>query len=118
MAFDETIDNSPIQRVTVVGEGGQPSGNKRYTNITSATTTVVKASAGFLHRIVINKPVASATWTLYDSTSAAGTKIATITLPATLLSDGPKVADFDGVRFSNGLTVVTAEATDSTVVWS
>lgn len=45
-----------------------------WTRITSATTTVVKASAGVLNRIVI--PVAATgAITVYDNTSAAGTII-------------------------------------------
>lgn len=86
-----------------------------YTNITSATTTTVKSGAGFLHLIMINAAVASATITIYDNTSAAGTKIATITMPATLLSS-QIVLRFD-VSFSTGLTIVTTGAEDLTVSW-
>lgn len=80
-----------------------------YNNIASATTTVVKSGTGTLHSIVINT-TAAGTITIYDNTSAAGTKIATIAAsPAngsTFLYD---------VSFATGLTIVTAAASDITV---
>jgi hypothetical protein len=86
-------------------------------NISTATTTTVKASAGFLHSITINTPVASSVITIYDNTAGSGTKIGTITLPAVLLQQGPYTALFD-VVFNTGLTIVTATgASDITVSW-
>lgn len=84
-----------------------------YLNITTATTTVVKSGSGFLHLIMINKAVASDVITIYDNTAASGTKIGTITMPATLLAS-QILLRFD-VSFSTGLTIVTAQASDSTV---
>lgn len=78
-----------------------------FQNISSTATTVVKSGAGTLHTITINKPVASSVITIYDNTAASGTLIATITLPATLLQEGPYSAIYD-VSFSTGLTIVTA----------
>lgn len=81
---------------------------QRYSYFNQAGTTAgqpVKSGAGFLHALVINTPVASAVITVYDSTSASGTKICTITLPATLLSSGPISVRYD-VAFSNGLEIV------------
>jgi hypothetical protein len=80
------------------------------TNITTATTTVVKGSAGILRRITINTTAAGAI-TVYDNTSATGTKIATFPL-----SVGVGSYEF-GCRFNTGLTVVTAAASDITVIW-
>lgn len=85
-----------------------------YTNINAAGTTVVKSGAGVLHSITFNKPVASEVWTLYDNTAASGTKIGTITLPATLLQQGPYTAVYD-IAFSTGLTIVSTGTTDGTV---
>lgn len=88
-----------------------------YQNITLAapTTTTVKSGAGFLHAITINKPVASSVITIYDNTAGSGTVIGTITLPATLLAQGPYTAIYD-VAFGTGLTIVTATgASDITV---
>ena len=85
-------------------------------NIATATTTTAKTGKGCLKRIVINKPVATAVITVYDNTAASGTKLATITLPATLLED-TKSLEFD-VAFGTGLTIVTSQATDLTVVFN
>ena len=87
----------------------------RYSNIASATTTVVKTTPGQLRRIIINKPVISTTITIYDNTAASGTKIATITNPGTLL-DAQIQLEY-GVNFTIGLTIVTSGADDITVVY-
>jgi bifunctional ADP-heptose synthase (sugar kinase/adenylyltransferase) len=80
-----------------------------YNNISTATTTVVKTGAGILHSITVNTTTAFAI-TVYDNTSAAGTKIATIAaspaIGSTFIYD---------VSFSTGLTIVTAGASDITV---
>lgn len=80
------------------------------TNITTATTTVVKSGSGVLRRITINTTAAGAI-TVYDNTSATGTKIATFPSIAV-------VGSYEyNVRFSTGLTIVTAAASNITVVW-
>lgn len=84
-----------------------PAHNHR--NITSATTTVVSSGPCVLHAITINT-TAAATITVYDNTSAAGTKIATIAASPTIGT----VFLYD-VKCLTGLTVVTAGATDCTV---
>ncbi len=81
-----------------------------YTNITTQTTTTIKSGAGYLDGFVINTPVASGVWTIYDNTAGSGTIIATVTLPATLLSSGP-ITVFYHAKFVTGLTVVTSGAT-------
>lgn len=91
-------------------------GGSHFSNISSATTTVVRTGAGVLERILVNKAVASGVITVYDNTAASGTKIATITQPGTLLQ-----TQYDleyGVRFSTGLTVVTSSTDDITVVYT
>lgn len=81
-----------------------------YTNISSATTTVVKSGKGVLARISINTTAAGAI-TVYDNTSAAGTKIATF-------ASSVAVGDYEfGCKFGTGLTIVTAAASDITVIW-
>lgn len=85
-----------------------------YTNITTAATTTVKSGSGFLHSITINKLVASAVITIYDNTAGSGTKIGTITYPATLLTDSPVTVEFN-VSFGIGLTIVTSVANDLTI---
>src|SRR5690348_1855407 len=85
-------------------------------NITTATTTTVKSGPGTLKRITFNKLVASEVYTLYDNTAGSGTKIGTITFPGTLL-DSAKTLEYN-VKFSIGLTIVSAQASDATVVWN
>lgn len=121
----DTTMNEPTQRVTIpiklidLGDGtyGQctmPGGNKSV-NITGATTTVVKTGAGILRRVVFNKFVALGVATFYDSTSGSGTVLATVTLPAALLSSNGSIEY--NLNFATGLTVVTSVAFDMTVVY-
>lgn len=86
-------------------------------NITTATTTVVKSGPGVLHSIIVNKAVVSQTVTVYDNTSAAGTKLATVTWAAALTSDPPFSAIYD-IGFTTGLTVVTGGASDITITYA
>lgn len=85
-----------------------------YLNITAATTTVVKSGPGFLYCLTINAPAASATITVYDSTTGSGTKLTTIVFPATLLSNGPIPLPIN-VAFATGLTIVTSGPTDLSI---
>lgn len=84
-----------------------------YTNITSATTTTVKSGAGFLHGITVNTAAAGGVITLYDNTAGSGTKIGTITFPATLLANQLPLP-YD-IKFTTGLTIVTSASTDLTI---
>lgn len=88
------------------------SGANSYKNITTATTTAVKATAGVLERVIINTAGAGSTITLYDNTAGSGTKIATIT------SAAQTVLSFN-CQFTTGLTAVTASGTaaDITIVY-
>lgn len=103
-----------MPQVTTVSGGIGPESNF-YTNITTATTTTVKSGSGTLVRIVNNKKVANGVVTIYDNTAGSGTKIGTITQPASLL-DSQQVYEFQ-VGFATGLTIVTSAAEDLTVVW-
>lgn len=85
-----------------------------YKNIASATTTLVYTGHGRLGAIVVNKAIASSVITIYDGIAAAsGTKIATITNPATLLHS--QMAFPYNIVFSVGLCIVTSQADDITV---
>lgn len=79
-----------------------------YTNIATATTTVVKSGAGILRSITVNNTAAGAI-TVYDNTAGSGTKIAT--LKASVVEGTYEY----NVSFSTGLTIVTAGASDITV---
>ena len=81
-----------------------------YTNITSGTTTVVKSGRGNLAKIIVNT-TAAGTITVYDNTSATGTKIAT--MKASIVEGSYEY----NCRFLTGLTIVTAAASDITVIW-
>lgn len=76
-----------------------------YKNITADATTVLKASAGYLHTVCVNTPAATGTITIYDNTAGSGTKIGTITSFASV--GGCFTYD---VAFWTGLTIVTATA--------
>lgn len=101
---------------TGVGVPAMEEGGASFSNITTATTTTVKSGAGTFHKLCINTYAASATITIYNNTTATGTKILTITNPLTLLSEGPNCAIYDAY-FSTGLTVVTTGVQDITVVY-
>lgn len=77
----------------------------QYNNITTNTNTQVKTGSGYLHTLVINTVGTGETLTLFDNTSCAGTKIATITAVA-----GVGVYPFDS-QFTFGLCVTTAGTT-------
>lgn len=84
-------------------------------NITSQTTTAVATGNGVLHSITFNKPTATGVVTVYNNTAASGTKLATITTPASPL---PVTLTYD-MSFGVGLTVKTETADqDITVTYS
>ncbi len=123
------FNTTPATRTT--GQGGtletDATGNLRVTeqflpassatNITTATTTVVKSGAGRLARIVIAKPVTAATISIFDNTAGSGTSLGVLTI-GTVGTTGnqPDSIEF-GCAFATGLTVVTSGATDVTVIW-
>lgn len=88
------------------------------TNITTQTTTLVKASPGTLKRIVINKATANGVITIRDhnAAAAAGTVKGIITSPGTLLGNHVEL-NYD-MLMSSGIVIVTATADqDITVIW-
>ena len=89
-----------------------------YTHQAGTTAGVnIKSGAGFLHCVTVNTPAASAVITLDDAISATTPTIAVITLPATLVNEGPTTACYD-VAFNTGLELVVATgAADVTVSW-
>lgn len=101
---------------TGVGTVSVEEAGRSFSNITTATTTTAKSGKGFLHTIVCNTPIASATATIYDNTASSGTKIATITLPSTITSESPFSLEYD-LAFGTGLTIVTTGASDWTVTY-
>jgi hypothetical protein len=90
------------------------------TNITTATTTTVKGSAGVLRRVMIGTSVASATVKLFNvaSGSCSGTPgsgaSGVITLPSTV--SNPVSLELNQA-FSAGICVVTSGATNLIVIF-
>lgn len=89
------------------------------TYISSATTTVVKGTAGTLRRIIIGTPIAAATVDVYNIASAGCTGtpasglISSNLLPVTLTN--PPILEFNATM-SLGICVVTSGATKLTVI--
>lgn len=88
----------------------------KTTNITTATTTTVFSGRGTLVGLVFNKRVANGATTIYDNTAASGTKVGTITMGAGILNDPPHTVMYNRYM-ENGLTIVTSQAEDITVLW-
>lgn len=84
-------------------------------NITSGSTTTIKSGAGVLGSVIVNAAVSLGVITIYDNTSASGTKIATITHPLTLLSS--QYSLLFNCKFTTGLTVVTSLGDNVTVTY-
>ncbi len=76
-----------------------------YNNITTKTTTVVKAVPGTLCKVIINKTGATDVLTIYDNVVGSGTVIATITAPTVGMSF---VYD---ATCALGITIVTSGGT-------
>lgn len=92
-----------------------------FINITAAGTNTLRSKATKLYKIINNKPVASSTITIFDSATAAGTKVGTLTNPGTLTQQ-QIVIDYGpdgegGLQLVNGLTIVTSGADDITVIY-
>lgn len=83
-----------------------------YKNITGTATATLKAGPGTLHAVTFNAPTATAVVTLWDNTTNSGTKIGTITVPA---SPQPVTLIYD-VQFGVGLSVTTATASSDITV--
>ncbi len=83
-----------------------------YRNITGQATTTLKAGPGTLHSITFNAPTATEVVTIWDNTTNSGTKIGTITVPA---SPQPVTLTYD-VQFGIGLTLTTATASSDITV--
>lgn len=85
-----------------------------YSHISTSATTVIKASAGFIHAISVNtKGTVASTITVYDNTAGSGTVVGVID---SLNLSGAFVLD---VSLLTGITIVTTGtvAPDLTVSW-
>jgi hypothetical protein len=109
---------SAIFRPVVIGvQGTVWIGGYKSTNITTATTTLVKTGPGILHAIIINTPVGSGVIE-YDDALTHTNALGTITFPATLLSSGPIPLPMSDIGFDTGLSITTTTSgMDITIVW-
>lgn len=83
----------------------------------AGTTTLKGTAAGLLHTITVGMPVASDVITAYDSqVGTSGTVITKITIPATLLNQGPMFGLYD-IKFTNGLAVSQTGTSNISVSW-
>lgn len=82
-------------------------GGGNSANITTATTTTVKASAGTLKKIIVGKAVAASTVIFKDGTTVLGT----------LDSAAVRSEDLN-IACATSIVIVTSHATDVTVVYS
>lgn len=96
------------QAAVATSPSAAATGGYSFLNIAAGqATTVVKASAGTLHSIILNSAAtATNTTVVYDHPSGVGTVIGrpavtTATVPTTLIYD---------IAFANGLTIITATA--------
>ncbi len=85
---------------------GQPVNVGSFKNIAAQASVTVKSGEGALYSITFNKPVATSVLTVYDGSDTNGTKIATITIPA---SPMPVTLTYNAF-FASGLFVVMATA--------
>lgn len=100
---------------TGVGTSAVEEAGTAFSEITTATTTLVKSGATILHSVCVNTPIASATIKIYNAITATGTPF-TLTIPSTITGESPFCMKYD-VYFGTGITVVTSGATDVTVTF-
>lgn len=105
-----TLPQDTDSSLVLANKRATEAASNKYTNITTATTTAVKSGSGIIERIVVNKVGSSSTATVYDNTAGSGTKIATIN------TDSLGTYHY-GARFGTGLTVVTVNTPDITVIY-
>ena len=89
-------------------------GQFSYNNVTASGVTVVKGTAGFVHSVTLNNPVASGVFVLYDASGVGAGIVATITNPDTLLDQGPRTALYD-VKCPTGISASNTIAQNVTV---
>jgi hypothetical protein len=107
-----TTDTIMKIRSMTIARLGQLETLPTYFHGTTAATTVLKYSAGNLHKITLNKPTGTLI-TLYDNTAASGSVIAVIATPA---QANPVTLDYN-IPFAIGLTIVTTGTWDYTIVY-
>ncbi|MEI7912719.1 MAG: hypothetical protein WCK77_24090 [Verrucomicrobiota bacterium] len=108
----QTADSSLIIANKAAVSQARMAAGSSYTHITTATTTVIKASTGVLARVVVNTLGAGSILTIYDNTAGSGTVIAVMTTAI-------QTSQTFDVACATGITVVSSlgTAADLTIVW-
>lgn len=83
----------------------------KYVHMAGAATAITRSGRAVLHRVVINGAGGSGDLTIYDNNAASGAVVAVIDL--TVIG----TFDFAGLVLTTGLTVVTDQTADVTVVY-
>lgn len=106
-----TVDSASCQAVTPATPLPVGSSNS-FTNITTDTNTVIKASPGTIAGIVINTAGTASSAVVYNNTTCTGAKIGTFSTTA-------QTSIVINAAASVGLCVTTASggAADITVLW-
>lgn len=107
-----TTDTIIYVRVATIFRLGKLETLPQYFHGTTAATTILKRSAGNLHRITLNNPTGTLI-TVTDNVGAGGNVIAIIVTPA---QANPVTLDYN-IPFATGLTFVTTGTWDYTVVY-
>ena len=84
----------------------------KYTYISTATTTQVSSGPTRLIRIIVNT-TAAGTIGIIDGTSGSTVNVASIAASPAIGS-----VFYYGIRLTTGLRIITAAASDITVVWT
>lgn len=104
--------NSPAMAVSYFPSLNPPT--YLSTHITTATTTLVKTGSGSLRAICVNTPVATGTVKADDALTDTTPVLGVVTTPATA---GNPYCQYFNLSFAVGLTIVTTQAQDVTVVY-
>lgn len=96
---------------------GKINSEKKYANITTAATTILKYGAGRLYDFIVNNNNQNnGTITIYDGIGAAGYVIATILATKSSSANSPQGVNYD-IPFYNGLTVVNDSTQNITITY-
>ena len=101
-ALDRTTDNVGIL----------PASGVTTQNIVTGTSTIVKASAGYLLKVIVGLGVSGATFKIYDDASGS----CDTNLKGTYDASAPAVWNF-GFNLATGICILTSTTTDITVVY-
>ena len=120
-AFADSLNSGTATSVSIYSRSatiyrlGKLETERKYFNITTAATNILKYGPGRLYNVIVNDNNQNAgTVTIYDGIGAAGPKIATIGTVKSAATISPAGATYD-IPFNNGLTIVNSLAQDITV---